>query len=388
MSYLEQTKAIYDEIVQNRRHLHKNPEVGYELKETSAYVKERLKSYGYTEFNDILDYGFTVDVGQTGGKTFLLRADMDALPMDERSELDFSSENEGMAHTCGHDVHTSMMLATAKVLKENEDKLEGTVRIEFQPAEELLTGSESMIENGLLEGVDAALAGHVQPLSDPGVYFNEGISLAGANNYSIKVKGAGAHGAMPYTGVDPVFVATQIINAFQGLISREVSFSKSATITTGGFQSPGSRNVIPDYVDLEGTMRTFDDETRSYLKERMPEVAEGIAKVFRAEIEFEWLSDVPALYNDPELTQKVRGYAEEIFEGEFAVDSFEPMQASEDFAFVSTEVPTNYFFIGTAVEGKERYAVHDPRVVFNEEVMPYGAALFAETAERWLRENK
>ncbi len=386
MTFLEQAQQIFDEMVENRRYLHENPETGYELPVTSAFVREKLESFGY-EVQTMLEYGLIVELGKPG-KTVLLRSDMDGLPIAEKSGLDFTSKKEGFSHTCGHDIHTTIMLAVAKILKENEDQLEGTVRIEFQPAEELLTGSESMIEAGLLEGVDVAFAGHVQPLLDPAIYFSDGISLAGANNFEVEVKGVGSHGAMPHTGVDPVFVASQIINAFQGLISREISFDQSAAITVGGFESPGSRNIIPDQVRLEGTMRTFSDETRNYLKERMPEVAEGIAKVFRAEAKLTFLSDVPPLYNNPELTEKTRTWAKEALGDNLEVREFTPLQASEDFAFVSQEVPTTYFFMGMAKEGVDRYAVHHPNVVFNEEMMPYGAAVFCESAINWLKENK
>lgn len=387
MTFLEQTKALFDEMVENRRFLHRNPETGYELPVTSGFVREKLESYGY-EVQTMLEYGLIVELGKEGGKTVLLRADMDALPIQEQSGLDFASEKDGFSHTCGHDIHTSIMLAAAKVLKENEDKLAGRVRIEFQPAEELLTGSKDMVDAGLLEGVDVAFAGHVQPLLDPAIYFGEGISLAGANNFEVNIKGVGAHGAMPHTGIDPVYVGTQIVNAFQGLTSREVSFDKSAAITVGGFESPGSRNVIPDHVRLEGTMRTFDDETRNYLKERMPEVVEGIAKVFRTEAELTFLSDVPPLYNNPELTAKTRTWAKEVVGEEVEIGEFSRLQASEDFAFVSQEVPTTYFFIGMAEEGKDRYAVHHPKAYFNEDMMPYAAAIFVQSAINWLEENK
>lgn len=388
MNYLETAKSLHDEIVENRRYLHRNPEIGFDLPKTSAFVKEKLSEYGYDEVTDLLEHGFYVEVGRENGKTILLRADMDGLPIQEKSGVDFASETEGRSHTCGHDIHTATMLATAKMLKENEDALEGTVRIEFQPAEELLIGSEKMVEAGLLDGVDVALAAHVSPTDDLGLYFNEGLSLASANNYRIKVKGVGAHGAMPYNGIDPVFIGAQIVNALQVIISRELPFDKSATISTGGFSSPGSMNIIPDHVVLEGTVRSFDVDSQAYIKERLPEIVEGIAKTYRAEVEFEFLSDVPPLYNDEELTREMRSYTEEFFDGQYQIGEFSPIHASEDFAFVTHRVPSVYFFTGTAHPEHPRKPVHHPEVFFNEEGMAYTAAAFAEMATKWLAHNK
>lgn len=388
MNYLDAAKLLHDEIVENRRYLHRNPEIGFALPKTSAFVKEKLAEYGYDDVTHLLEHGFYVEVGNGNGKTILLRADMDALPILEKSGVEFASETEGRSHTCGHDIHTSTMLAVAKMLKENEAALEGKVRIEFQPAEELLIGSEKMVEAGLLEGVDTALAAHVSPTDDLGLYFNEGLSLASANNYRIKVKGVGAHGAMPYNGIDPVFVGAQIINALQVIISRELPFDKSATISTGGFDSPGSMNVIPDHVILEGTVRSFHVESQEYIKKRLPEIVEGIAKTFRAEAEVEFLSDVPPLYNDEELTREMRSYTEDFLGDDYPVGEFDAVHASEDFAFVTQLVPSVYFFTGTAHPEHPRKPVHHPEVFFNEEGMVYTAATFAQMATQWLANNK
>lgn len=385
MNYLNDAKEIYEELVEWRRYLHENPEVGFDLPNTSKFVKDKLVEFGY-EPKNLLEHGFIAEVGQ-GEKTILLRADMDGLPIKEDSGLEFSSKND-FSHTCGHDIHTTIMLGVAKLMKQHEDKLEGVVRFEFQPAEELLTGSEAMVDAGLLDGVDAALAAHVQPAAPASIMFNEGPSLAAANNYRIKVKGVGSHGAMPHNGIDPVFIASEIISASQTLVAREISFAESAAITTGGFDSAGSRNIIPNEVTLEGTLRTFSEDTRSYLKERLPELAEGIAKAYRGETEFEFLSDVPVLENNPELTRLVRKSAEDVLGDEIEVTDFEPLQASEDFAVVSQKVPTTYFFIGMKQEDVEVYPLHHPKVQFNEEMMAPTVAVFLNAAITWLAENK
>lgn len=385
MNYLNEAKEILEELVEWRRYLHENPEVGFDLPNTSKFVKDKLIEFGY-EPKKLLEHGLIAEVGQ-GEKMILLRADMDALPIKEESGLDYSSKND-YSHTCGHDIHTTVMLGVAKLMKQHEDKLAGVVRFEFQPAEELLIGSEAMVEAGLLEGVDVAMAAHVQPMAPASIMFNDGPSLAAANNYRIKIKGVGAHGAMPHNGVDPVFIASEIISASQTLIAREIPFGESAAITTGGFDSPGSRNVIPNEVTIEGTLRTFSEKTRAYLKERLPELAEGIAKAYRGETEFEFLSDVPVLDNNPELTQMARESAINVLGDEVPVVDFEPMQASEDFAIVSQKVPTTYFFIGMNPEGVDAYPVHHPKVVFNEDMMAPAVAVFLNTAITWLEENK
>jgi len=389
MSYLEEARAIYEEMIENRRYLHKNPEVGYGTLNTSNYVKEQLTSYGY-EPKELIENSVIAMLGdENKGKTLLLRADMDALPIVEESGLDFASTNN-YSHTCGHDIHTSVMLAVAKLLKQHEDQLEGAIKFVFQPAEELLTGSQTMVEAGLLENpkVDAALAAHVQPMERKGIILNEGTSMAGANNYHIRVKGVGAHGAMPHNGVDVVFIATQIIEAFQFLVTKELEISKSAVITTGGFQSTGAMNVLPSEVNLEGTMRTFDDETRQYLKKRMPEVAKSIAEAYRGEVEFEFISDVPPLYNHVEMTQEVREYAKSVLGDDYDIYSTDPAQASEDFAFVSQEVPSVYFNMGMKRDNVDAYPVHHPKVIFDEDMMPPAVAVFAEAATKWLANNK
>lgn len=388
MNYLDTAKSLHDEIVENRRYLHRNPEIGFALPKTSAFVKEKLAEYGYDNVTHLLEHGFYVEVGNGNGKTILLRADMDGLPIREKSGVEFASEIEGRSHTCGHDIHTATMLAVAKMLKENEQALEGKVRIEFQPAEELLIGSEKMVEAGLLDGVDTALAAHVSPTDDLGLYFREGLSLASANNYRIKVKGVGAHGAMPYNGIDPVFVGAQIVNALQVIVSRELPFDKSATVSTGGFDSPGSMNIIPDEVTLEGTVRSFHVESQEYIKKRLPEIVEGIAKTFRAEVEVDFLSDVPPLYNDKDLTREMRSYTENFLGDEYPVGDFDAVHASEDFAFVTHRVPSVYFFTGTAHPDHPRKPVHHPEVFFNEDGMAYTAATFAEMATQWLANNK
>lgn len=388
MNYLDTAKSLHDEIIENRRYLHRNPEIGFDLPKTSAFVINKLEEYGYDDITHLLEHGFYVEVGNGDGKTILLRADMDGLPIQEKSGVEFASETEGRSHTCGHDIHTATMLAVAKMLKENEAALEGKVRIEFQPAEELLIGSEKMVEAGLLDGVDTALAAHVSPTDDLGLYFNEGLSLASANNYRIKVKGVGAHGAMPYNGIDPVFVGAQIVNALQVIVSRELPFDKSATVSTGGFDSPGSMNIIPDEVTLEGTVRSFHVESQEYIKKRLPEIVEGIAKTFRAEVEVDFLSDVPPLYNDKDLTREMRSYSENFLGDEYPVGDFDAVHASEDFAFVTHRVPSVYFFTGTAHPDHPRKPVHHPEVFFNEDGMAYTAATFAEMATQWLANNK
>lgn len=386
MNFLKRAKELQEETIVNRRHLHKNPEIGYDLPKTTKFVKDKLNEYGY-KTEELIENSVVAYVGNGNGKTILLRADMDALAIKEETGLEYASTNEYM-HACGHDAHTAMLLTVAKILKENEKNIEGTIKLAFQPAEELLTGAKAMIDAGLLEDVDVAMAAHFTPPLQQGIIISEGISMSAANNFRITVKGTPSHGALPHNGVDPVFIGAHIIIGLQEIILREVSFDESATLTTGKFNSQGTANSIPDHVVIEGTMRTFSVETQEHLKKRVPEVAKAIANAFRGDIEFEFLSDVPPLYNDPEFTKEIKTYIETLLADEYKVYSIKRAAASEDFAFISQKVPSMYFRVGLSGPGEKMYPVHHPKMNINESMLPIGVAAFCESAVNWLKNNK
>lgn len=395
MNYFERAQELKDEIIENRRHLHANPEIGFELENTAQYVKEQLKSYGI-EPQDIGENGVTALIGKEGGKTLLLRADMDALPIKEDSGEEFSSNNDYM-HACGHDNHTAILLAAAKMLKEKEDQLEGQVKFIFQPAEERLIGAEKMIEAGILENpkVDFAMGLHVAPDAPlNGVAIGPGVNFAAALNFKIVVKGEGAHGANPQDGIDPVYIGSQIVVNAPEILVRELPFDRNASMTMGRFHSDGAMNVIPDKVEIEGTIRTRSQESFEYLEKRFPEIVADIAKTYRGEAEVTFLAKCPVLDNPKEETAEIKSYLSEIAKDGEAFDLYDlpgtQGGTSEDFAHYSNQVPSVFFYLLDPYMEDDRplYAVHNPKVRFDEDMLPVGATSMAHAAMRWLEENK
>ncbi|EKU93180.1 Uncharacterized hydrolase YxeP [Alloiococcus otitis] len=392
MNYLKEAQSHFDEMLATRRHLHQNPETGFETQETAKFIKKKLKEYGL-EPEDIGENGVTALIGPDTGKTILLRADMDALPIKEESGVEFASKNDYM-HACGHDMHTTVLLTAARLLKENEDQLKGHVKFIFQPAEELLIGGKAMVDAGILENpkVDVALGLHVAPnIDEQGILVvEEGPWMTFANNFRIRIKGEGAHGATPYLGVDPVMIGAQIVNGAQEILSRELPFDRSATLTMGKFIAKGAINVIPGEAVIEGTVRGFSNESKDYIKKRLPEIVQKIAEAYRGSAEFELLSDCPVLVNDGDFSRTAISYLKEISQGEFDIHKGGQVHASEDFAYYADQVPAFFFNILTpnpdAEDGK-LYPVHHPKVVFGEEILPKASAMLSHIATRWLEDQ-
>ena len=390
---LEQAKLIKDDIVEYRRTIHNNPEVGDTLPKTKVYVMDKLKEFGY-EPQEICESGIVATIqGSKPGKTFLLRADMDALPVEEKTMYDFKSTNGNM-HACGHDMHTAMLLGAAKLLKDNQDQIEGTVKLAFQPDEEGFTGAKKMLKAGVLENpkVDAAMAMHVHSGSPSNlVLCGLGTSIAGCIRFRINVKGTGCHGAMPETGVDPINIATHIYISLQEIISREISATDAAVLTIGKFAGGDAPNIIPGEVVMEGTIRSLKKEAGEFIFDRMNDIVTSTAKMFRGEAELIELSSVPPLANDDDLAKEVVEYIKDIV-GEKAVITFEGGgMGSEDFASYSYEVPSLYIMLGAGTKQEnELYGepMHNEKVVFNEDILPTGAAIHAYSAIQWLKNHK
>ena len=391
--FIEQAKLIKEEIISYRRVIHSNPEVGQELPKTKKYVMDKLVEFGYSP-EEICESGIVATIkGNKPGKTFLLRADMDALPIAEKTSCDFKSSN-GCMHACGHDMHTAMLLGAARLLKENQDEIEGTIKLVFQPDEEGFTGSKKMIKAGVLENpkVDAALAMHVHSGTPSNVVLcGLGTSIAGCNRFRIVVKGKGCHGAMPETGIDPINIAAHIYLAIQTILTREISATESAVVTIGKFVGGDVPNVIPEEVVMEGTIRSLDKEVGEFIFDRMNEIVTSTAKMLRGEAELIELSSVPPLANNDELAHELTGYMKDIV-GEKAVVLFEQGgMGSEDFASYSYEVPSVYIMLGAGTKQENSLygeAMHNEKVVFNEDILPTGAAIHAYSAIMWLKNNK
>ncbi|MBC5627177.1 amidohydrolase [Clostridium sp. NSJ-49] len=391
--FIRQAQEIKNDLITYRRTMHNNPEVGAELPQTKAYVMNKLREFGY-EPKEICESGIVATIeGNKPGKTFLLRADMDALPMVEATECDFKSTN-GCMHSCGHDMHTAMLLGAARLLKQNQDKIEGTVKLAFQPDEEGFTGAKKMIKAGVLENpkVDAAMAMHVHSGTPSNVVlYGLGTSIAGCNRFRIVVNGRGCHGAMPETGVDPINIAAHIYISLQEIISREISATKPAVVTIGKFAGGDAPNIIPGEVIMEGTIRSLDKEVGEFIFNRINEIVTSTAKMFRGEAELIELSSVPPLTNDTDLANELGTYVKELI-GEQAVVSFQGGgMGSEDFASYSYEVPSTYFMLGAGIKQENPLygePMHNEKVVFNEDILTTGAAMHAYCAIKWLQNNK
>ncbi|MDU5504333.1 MAG: M20 family metallopeptidase [Anaerococcus vaginalis] len=385
-NYFKEAEELKDELIKNRRHIHENPELGLELPQTKEYVMKYLKEIG-ASIKEVGKSGVQATIkGENGqGKRVLIRADMDALPMQEESGLDFSSKNKFVAHTCGHDLHTSIGLSTAKLISKNKKDFKGEVRFMFQPAEEIFEGSKMMIENGVLDGVDIALALHTNLTHEAGsISYYEGYMATSCDSFKVTIKGQGGHGGYPHTTKDPINVGVMIYQQFNQLISRDADPSKHTTLTFGQFSSGSNSNIIPDSAILQGTMRTYDPEIREKLLKRIGEIVDGVSKVTECEINLEYFASVPSLYSDPSLTKELVGYVKE--SSDIEMISGERLMASEDMAFVSRKVPTVYFLLNSKIPGNN-YSHHNPKVDFSEDAMPIGAGLFVTSAINWLNNN-
>ena len=391
MNYYERALELKDETIANRRHIHKNAETGLDLPKTKAYVMEKLTEYGL-EPKDC-GYGVTATLGK-GGKVLLLRADMDALPMPEESGEEFACPTVKEAHTCGHDFHAAMLLTAAKMLKEKEDTLEGTIKFMFQPAEETFEGSKNMIENGILENppVDAALAYHVSPGKMPiglFMYNDKDTMMYSVDGFKITIHGKGSHGAYPHVGVDPINIGVHIHLALQELIARESDPTHSCVLTIGQFAGGTAANIIPETAVLQGTIRTNKPEARELLVRRMKEVAEKTAAVYNGTVDIEMISEVPPLICNPKLTDEVVGYMQEL-----GIPGLTPYpgisaSASEDFAVIAEKVPSTFMYLSAGyLDERGQYPAHHPKAQFNEDVCPIGAACLAHCASQWLKNNK
>lgn len=387
MDYYKRALELNDETVKNRRYFHTNAETGLHMPMACAYVMDKLTEYGLTPSR--CGEGVTATVGN-GGKVLLLRADMDALPMPEESGLSFACPTGKEAHACGHDFHAAMLLTAAKMLKENESSLNGTVKFMFQPAEETFEGSKNMIEHGILENpkVDAALAYHVSPGQMPvGIYMynSTGTMMYSVDGFHIEIKGKGAHGAYPQNSVDPINIAAHVYLALQSIIAREVDPSKACLMTVGKFQAGTAANIIPDTAVLEGTIRTNDKASRELLVHRMKETAIRIAETFGGTAEITMISEVPPLICNPELTEQIASFMKELTIPGTTPYPGVSASASEDFANIAEHVPSTFMYLSAGyMDERGEYSAHNPKVQFNEAVCPIGAACMAYCAERYL----
>ncbi|MDU2163682.1 M20 metallopeptidase family protein [Intestinibacter bartlettii] len=384
--FLKRAQELEASMKSDRHYLHQNAEVGFDLPITTKYVMDRLQEIGL-EPKEICKSGVTALIeGKKPGKTYLLRADMDALSMNEENVLEFASKTNA-AHNCGHDMHTAILLGAAQILKENVDELEGNVRLMFQPNEEAFLGSKAMIEAGILDDVDVASCMHMMLDYDASNYAcAPGFFSSSCDGFKITVNGKGCHGAMPHLGIDPINVGMSICTAFQQLVSRETPPKETASLTFGQFSGGNTPNIVPDKVVIQGTLRTYNAELRAKLVNRMQTIVKSAGEMYGTTVEYEVLSDVPSIYVNPEMLEEVKTYLSEIEGLTLANDNFR-ITPSDDMAFISEKVPTVYLLLQARVKDNP-YPHHNPKVLFDESAMTWGAAMHAQCAFEWLRNHK
>jgi amidohydrolase len=394
MSVIEKIKKLAKENAENtirqRRHLHQNPELSFCEFETAKFIAKELRALGLEPTEGVAGTGLVavIEGNNPAKKTIALRADIDALPILEQNDVAYKSNNEGVMHACGHDVHTSSLLGAAKILVELKNEFEGTIKLIFQPAEEKAPGGASlMIADGVLQNpdVNGIIGQHVAPNIPVGkIGFREGMYMASTDEVYMKIIGKGGHGAAPHQAVDPILAASHIIVALQQIISRNRNPSFPSVLTFGKFNAEGATNIIPNEVYIEGTFRCMDESWRAEGLQKMQKMAEGMAEAMGAKCEFWIEKGYPFLQNNPGLTQSLRAYAAEYVGLENIID-LDLWMGGEDFAFYSQKVPACFYRLGTRNEAKGIVSgVHTPTFDIDEEALEIGPGLMAYMALREL----
>ncbi|MCU5653849.1 M20 peptidase aminoacylase family protein [Bacillus mycoides] len=367
---------LTEKLISIRRHLHENPELSYEEFETTKAIKNWLDEANITIIDSNLETGVIAEIsGNKNGPVVALRADIDALPIQEETDLPYTSKIQGKMHACGHDFHTAAVLGAAYLLKEKEASLNGIVRLIFQPAEESSNGACKVIEAGHLRGVQAIFGMHNKPDLPVGtIGIKDGPLMAGVDRFEIEIHGVGTHAAVPDAGVDPIVASSQIVMALQTIVSRNISSSHNAVVSVTNIHSGNTWNVIPEKAILEGTVRTFQAETREKIPALMKRIINGVSDALGVKTEFGFYPGPPAVQNDKVLTDFSIHIAEKM---NLNVISPTPSMAGEDFSFYQQEIPGSFVFMGTS--GTHEW--HHPAFTVDEKALPISAEYFALLAE-------
>ena len=371
-----------DKIVTLRRDIHREPELGFDTEKTAEKVLGALDGLPLEIQTGVAQNGLVALLrGAEPGPTVVLRADMDALPIQEETGLPFASEEDGKMHACGHDGHTSMLVGAAHVLSEMQEELEGNVKFVFQPAEEGgRGGGHVMIEEGILEDVSYVFALHLWPLLPHGtVAAKAGPIMAASDRFVLKVRGRGGHAAMPHLTADAAVISAHVVVALQTLVAREVNPVKPAVLTLGKIEAGSAFNVIPEEAEIAGTVRTLDTELRETLPTRIEELARGLVRGMRGDTELDYEFCYPVTRNDPEMSGLALDTARSLFGDEAVVEVDHPSMGAEDFAFFLEKLPGAYVWLGCRDE-EHTSSVHTPTFGFDEDILPKGSALLAALA--------
>ena len=380
---------LQSDLVQWRRRLHQKPELGFEEHLTAKFIEQQLQKWDISYQTAIAKTGIVATItSNSSGKVLAIRADMDALPIQEANEVDYRSQHDGKMHACGHDGHTAIALGTAYYLQQHRDLWQGTVKIIFQPAEEGPGGAKPMIEAGVLQNpdVDAIIGLHLWnnlPLGTVGV--RPGALMAAVECFRLEIIGKGGHGAMPDQTVDSIVVASQIVNALQTIVSRNVKPLDAAVVTVGEFHAGTALNVIADTANLSGTIRYFNPQLEILIGDRLEAIIAGICKMHDAQYKLNHWQLYPPTINDKAIAELVRSVAMEVVETPMGVVPECQTMGGEDMSFFLNEVPGCYFFLGSANPEKElAYPHHHPRFDFDEAALSMGVEMFVRCVEKFL----
>lgn len=378
------SKRIVDEAITFRRELHSNPELSTEEHETSRRIQKHLDDLGIPYTSGYANTGILgVIEGKHPGKTVGLRADIDALPIEEISGEPFSSQKAGVMHACGHDAHTSMLIATAKVLLERIEDVNGTILLIFQPAEELspVGGSQRMMDDGVFDEFtpDVLIAQHVWPGLPVGQFgVMSGPIMGNSDKFFMRIKGSGGHASMPHDTVDAIVVANQVVSSLQTIVSRNADPMEPAVVTVGRFEGGTKHNVIAETVEIEGTIRTQSDNMKKLAKERLFHIVEKVTEAMGAEVEIHFDDGYPATVNTKKWADQLYDTVDKLY-GEKALPKMNPSLAGEDFSRFLKNYPGVYYWLGSSV-GEGQKPLHNPAFRFNEASIPYGVELMSQAA--------
>lgn len=384
MKSMERAQAISQELTAWRRDFHIHPELGFQEIRTAGRVSELLESFGYRVRRGVGRTGVIGEIG-SGSPCIAIRADMDALPIQEANEVPYASQTTGVMHACGHDAHTAMALGAAKLL--STLKFQGVVRFLFQPSEEVndaegLSGAPRMIADGALQGVDFVIAQHVDPATRVGdIRLDEGPASGGVDSFFARIIGKGAHGARPQESIDPIYISAFVILGLNGIVSRKLHPFDPAVVSLGSIHGGQAENVIPRHVDLSGTLRYTEPQVQKQVHDEIKRAFE-LARTLGGDYELRFEIGDPPMVNHPQVVELIRAAATDLL-GEAHILPFQKELGAEDFGCFSNEVPGAMFVLGTRIEGDERFG-HNPSFDIDERALPVGAALLAETALRFL----
>jgi amidohydrolase len=383
---LQRASALGDQITAWRRDIHTHPELGFQEHRTAKLVADSLRSMGIRVETGVGKTGVVGHLGE-GRPAVGIRADMDALPLQEANDVPYASQTPGVMHACGHDAHVAILLGVTRLLSEMEDRPPGEVRFLFQPSEEALddegkSGGMRMVEEGALAHLDAVIALHVDSETTAGqVRLADGLFSAAVDSFETTIVGSGCHGAYPHTGVDPIFILAQVINAIHGVRARRINPVRPAVISIGSVKGGEASNVIPGEIKMSGTIRSFDDETRRQIWEEL-ERSLGVARALGGDYELQVQEGYPVMYNDPQVVGIIRQVAGELV-GIENLYAAEPEMGAEDFGYMTRQAPGAMFYLGVQI-GEEERPHHSPDFDVDESAFPIGAAILAETACRLL----